>query len=106
MVKQAAEDASGQWDEVLCPPWLGGGARGEGGPGGLQFELDELVLHVLEVMKEFVQRTAQSWGAAAETGPDESADWFQRWREEMSNGSQEQEGLKQVQKCLLHLYVG
>lgn len=72
------------------------GVRGEGGPGGLQFELDELALRVLEVLKEFVQRIAYSLGAAADTGQDESADWLQRWREEMSNGSQAQEGLKSV----------
>lgn len=70
----------------FCVPqgWVGGGVSGEGGSGGLQFELDELVLQVLEVMKEFVQQTAQSSGAAAETGPDESAGWFQPWRAEMS----------------------
>lgn len=62
-----------------------GGVTGEGGHGGLQFELDGLVLQVLEVMKAFVQQTeTQSSGAAVETGPDESTDWFQPRREEMS----------------------
>lgn len=36
-------------------------------------------------MKAFVQQTeTQSSGAAVETGPDESTDWFQPRREEMS----------------------
>lgn len=100
-------------DTRFCAPqgWAGG-VRREGGPGGLHFELDELlnqwpteepgVLHVLEVMIKYVHGPCR----ATDSGPEESAGWFQQWQEEASNGSQAQEGVKQVQKGLLHLYIG
>lgn len=58
-----------------------------------------MVLYVLDVMEKCDQWTTQSSGAVVRTGPDECADLFQRWREEISNVSQVEEGLEQVQKC-------